>query len=392
MTDYGITSAGFNRKPLTAILEDINAAQRAAYGDAWDTGTSTPQGQLNGIVASALAELWELLEEAYHGTDPDAAADYLLTALAGLTGTIRRAATASVSARQVLNLEPGATVNAGALIAHSTRPDIVFALDETVTNDTLSTDDFETTATCQQTGPIPALAGSLTVIVNAVTGWNSTTNAEDASAGRDVDSDIVLRQRRELQLALRGGSTVNAIRADLLALEGVNSALVLENTTDATVDSLPPHSFEAVIDDGDTPAVADNVLAQTIWDSKPAGIATAGATTGTAVDVAGDNHLVNFSRVTLKPVYLSLALTTNADYPVDGDNQVKLALVTYGANTYGIDSDVIALALRAVPLQVAGVTDVPTFTLGFAPAPVGTTNLAVSSRERATFDSGDISL
>ncbi len=384
MPDYGITPEGFNKKTLEIILQDLSDSQKAKFGALYDTAAATAQGQLNGIFASGHAELWELLEEVYHGTDPDAAAGYVLTALASLTGTERRAAKASISRRQQLTLDPGTLVPAGSLVAYDTRPDIVFALDADAENTGGVSADFEVTATCTITGEVSAPAGGLTVIVNPVSGWTATTNLADAELGRDVDSDIVLRQRREAQLALRGGSTVGAIRADLLELADVRSVRVIENTTDVTVDGLPPHSFEAIIDDGDVPSVANDTIAQIIWDSKPAGIATYGNTSGTATDENGDEHTVNFSRVTLRPVYIVLTLTTTDDFPADGFTQVKETLALFGAQ-YGINQTVIALALRAAALDVAGVVDVPTFALGFAPAPVAANNLVPGARARATF-------
>jgi hypothetical protein len=389
---YGITEDGFLKKTLETLLAEIDDRQRAEFGATFDASENTAIGQLNGIFSSGLAEAWELLEECFHGFDPDAAAGYALTALAGLTGTPRRGATASISRQQSLNLDAGATVADGALIAHSARPDIVFAVVGPVTNSGGSPADIECEAVCTQTGPIGALAGSLTVIVNPASGWNSTTNVTDAVQGRDIDSDIVLRQRREDQLALRGGSTVAAIKADLLAIADVRSVEVIENTTDTTdVDGLPPHSFEAVIDDGDVPAVDDDDLAQAIWDSKPAGIATYGSVTGEARDGNDDPQPVKFSRTTLRPVYVTLTLTTTDAFPLDGIAQVKAAIVAFGAD-YETNETVIALAVRASALAVAGVVDVPTFALGFAPAPVLAANLEPGRRARATFSSANLSV
>ncbi len=382
----GITPEGFDRKTLEQILSAIQASQRGTFGDTFDAvSVNTPEGQLNAIFSSHLAELWELCEELYHGMDPDAAAAYLLTALAALTGTSRRGAQASVSTRQQLNINAGVTVPAGTLIAHELRPDILFATDADVENTSGITDDFEVTATCTETGPIGALAGSLTVIVNTVSGLNSTTNLEDATLGRDVDSDTILRQRREDQLALRGGSTTAAIKADLLEQEGIEAADVLENTTDAIVDGMPPHSVEAVIDDGNVPSVADDVIAQIIWDSKAGGIQTTGSESGTAIDATGAPQTVYFSRVTYRPIYITLHQTTDGDYPVDGQDQTRDAIVAYGQEHFGLGDTVIALGLRASAL-IVGVSDVPTFTLGFSASPVGTANLTITERQRSYFD------
>lgn len=393
---FGITPQGFVIKRLEDILQGIGDKQRAAFGALLDTATETELGQLNGTFASGLSECWELLEACYHGFDPDAAADYLLTVLAALTGTERRAAKAS-EVVLTLNLDDGVTVPAGSLVAHSARPDIVFQTLADVTNISGITDDFDVDAQCTQTGPTVAGSGTLTVIVNAIGGWNSVTNAEDADVGRHIDNDIILRQRREDQLALRGGSTVSAIKADLLdvsansELEDMRNVSVLENTTDDTVDGLPPHSFEVLIDDGDTPTIDNDLIAQIIWDGKPAGIATTGGESGVAVDDNGDAHIVYFSRVELRPVYIDLALTTTDDFPVGGEDLVKEAIVAAGAE-YGISDLVIALSLRATALTITGVTDVPTFELDFTASPSATTNLNPGVRARATFSTTNITI
>lgn len=392
----GVTPQGFVKKRLEEILADIGAAQQGVFGAALDVGTATELGQLNGTFASAVAELWELLEVAFHGFDPDAAADYLLTVLAGLTGTERRAAKASTSP-VTLNLNAGATAPAGTLFARNGRPDIVFSLDADVTNSGGSPANLAGAVTCTQTGPISCPAGELTVIVNPVSGLNSVTNAADVVVGRDADSDIVLRQRRQDQLAIRGGSTVAAIKADLLDTEAnpafvnMRDVTVLENTADTTdlTTGLPGHSIGVIVDDGDTPSVANNDIAQAIFDSRAAGIASSGDTTGTATDANGDTHTESFSRATLRPVYIDLALTTTDAFPVDGQTLVKEAIVAAGAD-YGISDLVIALHLRAAALSVAGVIDVPTFNLDFTPSPVATANLDPGLRARATFSTTNI--
>lgn len=390
---YGIDPvAGFVKKPLEAIHTDIGDAQKAVFGEGWDTSYNSAEGQLNGTWASALAECWELLEALYHGADPDAAAGALLTILAGLTGTPRRGAAASISRRQQFTINAGATLPSGMIVKHSARDDITFIYSgAAVTNGTGSAADFVVEMSCQKTGPVQALAGTLTAFVTPASGVTATTNLDDVELGRNVDSDILLRQRREDQLALRGGSTLAAIKADLLAITNMRDVKMLENVTDSAVDGIGAHSYEALIDDGDTPSVANNTIAQALWDSRPAGVYPSGSSSGTATDADGDTHAVPFSRVTLRPVYIVLSLTTDGDFPGDGAAQVKAKIVEAGA-AYGIEKTVLALQLRAACLAVAGVLDVPTFQLGFAPAPVGTSNLAPGSRARATFSSLNISI
>lgn len=399
---FGVTPQGFNRKQLQDILTDLELSQRAVFGALFDAGVTTPQGQLNGTFASGLAECWELLEECYHGFDPDAAADFLLTMLCALTGTERRAAVASTfkpitSNALVVNLSAGASCSADSIVGHSTRPDITFTIDAPgATNSGGSAADFLVSATCTQTGPIGAVANSITVIRTPASGWNSVNNPADVTLGRVADIDVTLRQRRENELALRGGSTVAAVKADLLdsennpQLAGIESVEILENPGD-TIDSsgLPAHSICAIINDGPAPSVANDDIAQAIFETKAGGANTFGSVSGVALDANGTAHTIYFSRSTLKPVYFALSLTTDSNYPVDGDDQVKAALLAEGAPLQ-LNDDVIALKFRAAVLIVPGVTDVPAFTLGFAPSPAGITNLAISAFERATFSSANI--
>lgn len=395
---FGVTPTGFVRKTLQDVLASLRAAQAAApeLGPNLDTSDLSPTGQLNGTFASELAEVWEVLEDVFASNDPEAATDYALTVLASLTGTARRGATASQVA-VTLNLDAGALVPAGSLIAVDGRPDIQCALDEDVENTGGSAANFSSTATCTQTGPVAINSGTLTVIVNAVSGWNSVTNPADAEQGRTADSDVTLRQRRIDQLALRGGSTVRAITADLLdsethpELDGIEDVIVLENTSDVVNgEGLLPHSFEAIIDDGAVPTVDNDDVAQAIYATKPAGIIAGGGVFGTADTDAGPLPIF-FSRATRKNVYVEIGLMTTAEYPADGDDQVIAAILAY-ADQLGVGDDVIALRVRAAAFSVPGVADVPTFAIGFAISPTLDDNLSIATRERAAFDSSRIAV
>lgn len=397
MVDFGVTDLGFNRKTLNDILASVQQHHRDTFGAGIDVAIAAELGQLDGNFASELAEVWELAELVYHAFDPEAATDYALEALASLTGTVKRQASATKSTAQTFNLNAGVTIPAGSLVAVDGRPDITFSVDAPVTNPGGSPADIPGTLTCTQTGPIQVLAGALTQIVTSVTGWNSTTNTEDCVTGRNADTNIELRQRREDELALRGGSTVRAIRADLLdfknhpELVGINQVQVLENKGNSIdANGLPAHSIEVVVDDGTVPSVADADIAQVIWSAGAAGgINTFGSVLYYVFDDNGDPQPVYFSRFTLRPVYITLSLTKDNNYPIDGDAQVKAALVAKGVTLTG-GAEVVALAFRSAALSVPGVIDVPTYFQGFAPSPVSSANLFPAKRERAVVSSLNI--
>lgn len=84
MTTYGVVPTGFARKPLSVILEEIEAANRVAFGNGVIQDAESPLGQLNGVFAEASAKLWENAEGAYQSYDPDQAEGTRLEVLARL--------------------------------------------------------------------------------------------------------------------------------------------------------------------------------------------------------------------------------------------------------------------------------------------------------------------
>lgn len=86
MTIYGVTPAGFVRKPLAAILDDLET--RAASPDVFGAGViqtpESPLGLLNAHLASIAATAWEIAEATYQSLDPSQAAGARLDMLAKL--------------------------------------------------------------------------------------------------------------------------------------------------------------------------------------------------------------------------------------------------------------------------------------------------------------------
>jgi len=394
VTDYGVTEAGFTVKPLTQIRADINARQLASpkIGPAQDVSDESPLGQMNAAIAAEISEAWELGADVYSSNDPEAAVGVPLDNVCSLTGTTRQGATPSVCKDCVVNLEPGATLHEGDLAAVDGRPDIIFQCAADVTNSGGVAADFTVDFTCTTDGPIQVNAGTLTQKVSGVTGWNSITNPADCALGRNVDTTLQLRQRRVGQLALRGGSTARSLRADILNIAGVESCVVLNNKTGlADANGVPPHSYEVLLDDGAVPSVEDDTIAQAIFDQGPAGIQSSGLEFGDATDEFGNLNREYFTRIERKNVYIDYAVTVNtALFPTDGIDQINAAIVAAGA-AYNPGDTVVALYLRSQAFSISGVVDVPSFTLGYAPSPGGTSNLTTTARQRATFDVGNCS-
>lgn len=171
-------------------------------------------------------------------------------------------------------------------------------------------------------GAIALPAGALTNIQTPISGWQTITNASPGLIGRNLEIDDELRIRRTRSLKLAGAGTVDAIRARVLNITGVTATSIIENATNAIFGSIPPHSFETLVLGG-----ADQDIANTIWQVKPAGIGTFGNVSLPVLDSAGKAHIVSFSRPVKLYIYATVTLTKNALYPLDGDLVIKNGIV-----------------------------------------------------------------
>ena len=175
-------------------------------------------------------------------------------------------------------------------------------------------------------------------------------------------------------------------------VESVYSAICYENDTDETDDlGLPPHSIEAVVYGG-----LDADIAQAIFRRKAAGIQTFGSTTIAVIAASGQSININFSRPTTVPVYIQVSnLETDTDYPADGDDRIKSALIDYiGGDVRGgltIGSDVRYMTLPDVILSVPGVVD---FDLAISEtgSDYGEGNIVIDTREKAVTDNSKITI
>lgn len=379
---FGLTATGFNRKSVEDILAELEASERSIIDPELDVSSETPIGQLNGIFADKLGEVWELAEAVNANQYPDTASTFGLDGVASITGSFRAAATKGTVSLNLL-LGAGITVPAGSIaevLGDSTNRWVTIA---DAINPAGTPEIVSVAAEAEVAGAVAANAGTITVISTPIAGWNGVTNPLDAAIGTEIDTDTQLRLRREQELALAGSATINAILADMRAVEGVTSVTVFHNPTDfIDANGLRPHSVEALVLGG-----TDADVAQGLFDTVGGGIRTEGQIAETVKDDQGFVQAVNFSRPTSVDIWLEIDIDIDAaDYPATGDDLVKAAVVLFGQTTYGVGDDVRLAALNGPILSIAGVVDVTEIRVGRAASPASTTNEVIGARELAILD------
>lgn len=433
----GLDLTGLTIKSESEIVDELEAAFRAAFGANLPLGADTIFGQIVAIVAEREAILWELLEVISSSQNPDSAVDALLEALAALTGTERLPAIGSnatltltgtpttvvaiasqakiATTGEIFGTDAEATIATlpawtdttvyavGSRVFNGTNTyectiagtsagsggpvlEVVAEVDGTVTWQFMGdgTGAVDVASTAIVTGPTIALARTITDIETPVAGWDSVINLLDAVTGRNIETDEDLRARRETDLARAGKGTPDAIRTDVLAVDGVTSVTVFPNVTDVTdPDGVPPHAVEVVVEGG-----LDQDIFDALGDTVCAGILQHGSTTGTWADDEGASQPAAFSRPTVIPIWIEVTLIKDPDvYPATGDTLVETAIVE-AANRVGLDavSSRLSGEVSSGNNKVTGILDLTILNLGLASSPTTEGTVLITSRELADYD------
>ncbi len=321
MSEYGVTPEGFVRKRLDVILQELNAEMKAIFGEELNLTPESPDGQVNGATSESYANLWELSELSYNARNPSAAVGAALSSLVQLNYITRLPATRT-TADVTLGGTPGAVIPAGSLMSASAT-DTKYETTAEATLDGLGSAVVE--ARGLEFGEISCPAASIDTIDSPVVGWATVTNLAEGLIGTEEETDVELRARRERSTSTGAQAILDAMFAAINNIPGVTNLTILENDSNIVdVNGLPPHSFEVIVVGGDDQAIAD-----TIWAKKSTGSTPAGTSDIDIVDSQGITHTMRLTRPAQIDIYVKVTITTFADYPADGDDLIKQAIVDY---------------------------------------------------------------
>lgn len=232
-------------------------------------------------------------------------------------------------------------------------------------------------------GAFAADPQTINTVNTPLSGLDFAANQAAFDGGRDRETDDQLRQRIKANQEGSTGGTLNAVIAQLYLLDGVTYVAGRENRTGVVDgDGLEPHSIEIVVRGG-----VDQEIGEKIFETKPAGAETNGSVGVPVTDSFGVANTMYFNRVSDVDVYLDVAITSDATYPADGDDQVKTALVDYfgtldnGEDIYNVQliSAVVASVQGVIGCTIDQDTSFPpsgTAPIVIAPSEIGVTDVS----------------
>lgn len=384
---------------LADIKTSMQNDLKAAFGEGINLSETSTFGILVGLMSERYYLLWEKLEAVYNASFPEQAYGNYLDEIVALNGLVREPASkSSVTLRFTRSSDPGdgdVTVPLGTQ-ARAPNSSTIWSTTSEATILT-GTTTIDVSAEPENTGPLNAIVSSITTLISAPANVGAVTNPGAASPGRIEETDAALKLRRWTELGKSGTATEAGIRSALQAMDIVASAAIILNDTDIIVGSQPPHSIACYVNivDGSIGDPDDrNAIAQTIWDSKAAGIATYGVYNGTAVDTNGDDQTVYFSEISAVRIWAKVNITITSDYDTSSaDDAITAGLETYSNNnlqagvdvlTYKLESAVANLGLVGI-LQLSVETSLDDITYDG-------TNKTIDPEEVAYIEAVDVSI
>lgn len=366
---------------LASTIEDL---LQTAFGDNITTAADGVFGHIKDLQSLAMAEQNEIAEYVKDAMNPQAAGGTALSSLVLLNGIQRQEAEYSTVTLTCTSNAAGCTIPAGSL-ASDPSSNYQWATDAQLVVAPSSSDTVS--ATCTVDGAVSAVADTITQIDTPVYGWASVNNASAATEGQTEEADGTLRARRTTVAERASSTSTSAQYGAISDVTGVTDCLVRENTSGSTDAYGVPDGYTwAVVLGG-----ADNDIAEAIAIHHGGGIGTYGSSSGIYDNpTSGLLETYYFDRPTDVDIYVAVNVSTDGDYPADGDDDISDAIIAY-FGTLGLGEDVKHSRLYTPVNTVDGHT-IDSLYVGTTSGPTGTSDISIAPNQRAVITAARITV
>lgn len=356
---------GLTLKTYDEIRDDLVTGYKKIYGDDIDLGSHTSDGQCLNIFAQACYDLRELVREVYNAGNPDFCRGVVQDVRFKFNDLVRKGGSFTIVP---ITLKVSATVSLQGLDAnYNDTQASAYGVSDDSGNRYFLIDSITLTAgthvlpfRSQEIGYNLPIVGTITNPITIVKGVDGVVNASaPTSIGEDQETDEAFAVRRERSSEFRAQNNIDAMRAQLLALEGVVDAYVYDhdyehypNATDA--DGIPLHYVWPVVEGGANADIA------TVLYANCGGAGLKGAIQVDTLTASGRKFVTHFDRSEAKPLYIKFDIqkvVANSNLDEEGIKDYIAKNLIYKINDYAETSKVTEVA--RVALDVTGSNGVP---------------------------------
>jgi len=364
----------------SAILAGVQADINAAFGGGVNPGLTTPQGQLAQTETAIIGDKNNQIAYIANQVNPAFASGIWQDAIGYIYFMSRIQASGTVVNATCVGAV-GTVIPLGSIAQDSSGYLYASTAAATIPSSGSVTVQFQN----QTTGPIACPIGSLNKIYTAVAGWNTVSNPAAGALGNNVESRAAFELRRQASVAVNAVNSIQSIQAAVLAVPNVLQAVVVDNSTNATVNygstsyPLAAHSICVSVAGGTSSAIAT-----AIWNKKPPGCGYNGNTTVTIYDTTYATpipYTVTYLTPTSTAAYFTVNIQNNPLLPSnivslvqnavlasfngqDGGTAVTINSTTYSGRYYA-NINAISSAVNVIEVYLGTSASPSTLSIAF---------------------------
>ena len=353
-----ISATGLTVNTLAQTTANIVAGLQGIYGTQIQIDQNSPDGQCIGIASQAVIDLLEFIVSVNNGFDPNQAIGAILDQRVAINNIQRIGGTYTV---QPIAITCSTTVTLSGLDSNYSSPTgtgytvqdssgnmFILAATTTLYAGT-TTVNFRAVDIGYVSVPINTINVPVT-IVQGVTSVNNPTSA--VTVGQNQETDAQLRTRRQQSVALSTTGYLNGLLGAVQALSGVTEAVLYDNRTNATVNTMVPHSIWLVVAGG-----APSAIANLIYNRISDGCNMNGAQSYQITTPSGALFTAQWDNPTAQNLYISFTIKTTVSGFSFSLTQIKnymAANLIYNIGAYAETSAITTAAIAAIASQGGG--------------------------------------
>lgn len=312
-----LTYTGLQTKDNSVLVTEIQNNLQAIYGangEQINFNSNTPDGNFTEVISELGTVMRELITEVYNSCDPSKCSGAVQDSRYQINYLFRKAGTFT---RQNIDITVDKTVTLEGLDeAYNDENGSAYAVSDDAGNiwyliDTTTL--YAGTTSCpfraKNIGEVIPTIGTITNQVTIVQGVISVINSIGYTIlGENQESDEEFRIRREQSVSNSSINNEDAIKGQILALDGVTECIIhvnKTNTTDTT--GTLPHYIWCIVGGG-----ANSDIANVIY-SNLGGAGTRGSVSIPITTTSMQTYNINFDRPTLVPLYIQFDLQPVVD-------------------------------------------------------------------------------
>lgn len=316
---------GLQLQTLAELRAGLESDFRSIYGDDINIDQNSPDGQIINIFAQQAADLREVLAQINSGFDPDEAFGRVLDQRIAYNSITRNSGTftftpVSITTDRALNL---VGLDDQATELSPTVPNL-YTIRDSAGNQFFLVSSVSITMAGTQAlsfraaniGQVEVQLNTITIPVTVIAGVTSINNPDAPTIiGVNEESDASVKIRRRASVSIPSLGFLDSMQASLADLDGVTTALVLENNTNVTDgDGTPAHTIWVIVEGG-----ADAAIGNIIYVKKSAGAGMRGTQTVSIPRPQGGAFVARFDRPGEENLWIRFSLSLIGGGVIDLD-------------------------------------------------------------------------